>query len=186
MYRGRAFPELEKHVIYPDREALDILVKIKEYARPPAHPYRSELAAAFLAAFLIRLCLGDSSGAEAPRLLPSNTVFYRSEVTRRAAEYIERNHTKKLTLKEVSEQVGISASYLRSLLLRETGAGFSVHLARARVEAAKKLLKTSFGSIKTIAPDCGFQSLPLFFKLFKRHAGMTPLEYAKSFGDADE
>lgn len=180
MFRGNLFEQLILNPIPLQRAELDMAELVVESAIPPLEPVRAELAVARLVSLLCMLALRINSEIPAAVRIPVNRKLYKSKIVLEAVEYIEEHSGAPLTLSMLAKYIGISASYLRHMLLQETGCGFSAHLLRHRVENAKKMIAKSDENIKNIANECGFNSIAFFYKAFKRYTGMTPLEYAKS------
>ena len=95
--------------------------------------------------------------------------------------YIEENHTKKVSLDELSEHFYISKYHLLREYQRLFGITVSVDLTMKRLAHAKKMLRFSDESIETIALACGFQTASYFIKVFKQYENLTPLEYRKKW-----
>ena len=47
-----------------------------------------------------------------------------------------------------------------------------------RIEKACELLRLKKNKLDAIADMCGFRSMSLFFRQFKAHVGVTPLQWA--------
>lgn len=98
-----------------------------------------------------------------------------------AKEYIAQNYAdSNLSLNDVSEQIGISASYLSDLFNEIGGEKFSACLASVRVEKAKQLLRTTNVTIKEIGFCCGFNSIQNFIRVFKKYTNQTPGSYREN------
>ncbi len=101
----------------------------------------------------------------------------------RAVRYIEEAFGNgMLSLGDVAEQVGISASGLSTLFTTELGIHFSEFLNRYRIEEAKRMLLESDKPAREIYSLCGFNSVQNFNRVFKQYAEMTPGEYRKVIG----
>lgn len=95
-----------------------------------------------------------------------------------AKEYIDQNYAdSNLSLNDVCEHIGISASYLSELFNEISGEKFSTYLASFRVEKAKRLLRTTNVTIKEIGFCCGFNSIQNFIRVFKKYTDQTPGNY---------
>ena len=95
-----------------------------------------------------------------------------------AKEYIAQNYAdSNLSLNDVCEHIGISASYLSELFNEISGEKFSTYLASFRVEKAKSLLRTTNVTIKEIGFCCGFNSIQNFIRVFKKYTDQTPGNY---------
>jgi transcriptional regulator GlxA family with amidase domain len=55
------------------------------------------------------------------------------------------------------------------------------YLQTLRIEAAKKQLETTHDSIERIVSQVGYDDLSSFTRLFKKHTGLSPSQYAKKF-----
>lgn len=97
----------------------------------------------------------------------------------KAKQYIDENYMKELTLDDVSRVVNISSYYFSKVFKEETGENFIDYLTKLRIEAAKKLLKTTNKSMKEIASEVGYPDPNYFSRNFKKYTGKTPTDYAK-------
>lgn len=100
---------------------------------------------------------------------------------KQAKEYIAQNYAdSNLSLNDVCEHIGISASYLSELFNEISGEKFSAYLASFRVEKASQLLRTTNVTIKEIGFRCGFNSIQNFIRVFKKYMDQTPGYYRES------
>ncbi len=99
----------------------------------------------------------------------------RYKYVNQAKEYIHENYSNSnLSLNDVAEHTGISASYLSELFNEITGEKFSVYLAKYRVEKAKQLQNVTNLTVKEIGFQCGFNSSQNFIRVYKKYTGHTP------------
>lgn len=95
--------------------------------------------------------------------------------------YIEENHTRKVSLDELSEHFYISKYHLLREYQRLFGITVSADLTLKRLAHAKRMLRFSAESVENIALACGFQTASYFIKVFKQYENLTPLEYRKKW-----
>ena len=100
-------------------------------------------------------------------------------VVNKARQYIDENYMKELTLDDISRMVNISSYYFSKVFKEETGENFIDYLTKLRIEAAKKLLKTTSKSMKEISAEVGYPDPNYFSRNFKKYTGKTPTDYAK-------
>ncbi|MCR5195836.1 MAG: response regulator [Pseudobutyrivibrio sp.] len=100
-------------------------------------------------------------------------------VVNKAKQYIDENYMKELNLDDVSRVVNISSYYFSKVFKEETGENFIDYLTKLRIEAAKKLLKTTNKSMKEISAEVGYSDPNYFSRNFKKYTGKTPTDYAK-------
>lgn len=93
--------------------------------------------------------------------------------------YILENFRLNISLKEVSDYVGLSSSYLSDLFVKQTGKNFKTYLDNFRFDYAKKLLKFSDMTIYHICYKSGFNDYANFTRRFKKLFTKTPIEYRK-------
>lgn len=96
-----------------------------------------------------------------------------------AMKYIDENLGQKLTLAEITSEVGISPSALNKLFNDKLKISPYNYIQERRMEKAKILLRKTDKSIFNICEECGFNYLPNFTKSFIKYNGMTPSHYRK-------
>ncbi|MCB0640990.1 MAG: helix-turn-helix domain-containing protein [Phaeodactylibacter sp.] len=86
-------------------------------------------------------------------------------------------------LKELADRLNTNTKYLSQVVNFHAGQNLQVFINAYRVKEAKSRLKdkqykhlTLYG----IAMLCGFKNKSTFYKVFKAHTGMTPMEYLKT------
>ena len=99
----------------------------------------------------------------------------------RAARFID-NHPLRITGGEsqLARRVGLSVSQLSRLFVRDLGISPQRYADSRRLEKGRQLLHLNRHSIKEVAAELGFSSLPHFSAWFRRMEGMSPPEYLKS------
>lgn len=101
----------------------------------------------------------------------------RSPILRKVIAYIDTDLEADLSLKNLSEHLGVNASYLSTLFSKEMGMSLTDYVNKSRLDHAKLLLANTELPIKTIALRCGIADIHYFSRLFKRNIGMTPKTY---------
>ncbi len=94
-----------------------------------------------------------------------------------AVSYIQQNFDKKISLKDVAENLNLSKYYLCSIFKKETGDNVSYYINKLRIEKAKMLLHKPDRKSKEIFEEVGYSNQQYFSKVFKKLTGMTVLEY---------
>lgn len=111
------------------------------------------------------------------RLAESNRNAGKDRLIKDVQDYIDSHIADKLTLSEVAEQFGLSASYFSVLFKQQTGVGFSDYVTTQRIEKAKHLLLSGDVKIYEAAEALGFESAFYFSKVFKKKEGCSPKEF---------
>ena len=113
--------------------------------------------------------------AERMKTLKKDNVI--SIHVRKCIDYIYENLHEELTLKLLSEQVGLNPSYLSKLFSKETGMSIKSFIIKARITTAENLLASSEFSCLDISLALGFSSQSAFISVFRKVNGITPKKY---------
>jgi AraC family transcriptional regulator len=88
--------------------------------------------------------------------------------------YIDDNLSSKLSLAQISDAAGISASHLQALFRNSTGVSVYQYVLRRRVEHAQTLLRNPDLSISHVALACGFVHQSHLARHMRRTLGFSP------------
>lgn len=103
----------------------------------------------------------------------------RSPVIQKVVNHINLNLTQDLSLKRLSAEYSVNASYLSALFKKEMGVTLTDYISQQRIRRAITLLNSSNLQIQDVASESGIYDVNYFRKLFKKVTGKTPTEYAK-------
>lgn len=92
-------------------------------------------------------------------------------------EYIYSHIKERITIEDLADELGVSASYLSRLFKKETGDSVSAYIRSQKIEMAKNLLQYSDYSMIDIANRLSFSSQSHFIQQFRDATGMTPKKY---------
>ena len=92
-------------------------------------------------------------------------------------EYIYAHIKDRITIENLADEFGVSASYLSRLFKKETGISVSAYIREQKISMAKNLLKFSNYSMIEIANRLSFSSQSHFIQQFRETVGMTPKKY---------
>lgn len=98
------------------------------------------------------------------------------------SSYFDKGLLQKDGLPSVSfmaDQLYLSPKYLSDLLKQETGKTAIELIHIFLISEAKNQLKSANQTIAEIAYSLGFENPPYFSRLFKKEAGMSPVQYKK-------
>lgn len=100
-----------------------------------------------------------------------NTIFM-------IKDYIAKNYSNDLlSIKEISEHVKLSASYVCTYYKNQTGQTLNQYLTEYRMERAMRLLEDARNQIADISAKVGYSNGNYFSKSFKKFTGLTPSKY---------
>jgi AraC-like DNA-binding protein len=184
-FRGDIDSSIACKAIFLNQEERSVMLKMKnEYLTE--NRFSHELIILMLNQLLLSLqrrLTGSGFERNTVQITGENNLNHRTAVISRALNFIRNNYMRDITAESVSKHSGVSASYLRNLMQRETGHNFRHHLREIRMETAQRLLRESTDNISDIAAKVGYSSLPHFCDAFKKVSGMTPTEFSRSLGN---
>jgi len=94
-----------------------------------------------------------------------------------AREFIIKHLETPLRLETIAAHLQLSPEHLARVWKTTTGTTLFDFIRRSRIERAKTLLTASDANISEIGIACGFSSLALFSRTFKRETGISPSQY---------
>jgi AraC family transcriptional regulator len=86
-----------------------------------------------------------------------------------------------LSIDEIAQSVGIHPAHLGRTFRRYHGRTIGEYLRDLRLQSACRMLSASVETLGDIALSCGYSDQSNFTTAFKRHTGLTPMEYRKIF-----
>ncbi|MGL6058072.1 MAG: response regulator transcription factor [Culicoidibacterales bacterium] len=95
-------------------------------------------------------------------------------IIRRVMKIIEQDYNQDISLKTLSHQLNMNASYLGQIFKEEVGISFNFYINKMRMEKAQDLLLNSNWKINQIAQHVGFQDNSYFYRKFKNYYGYCP------------
>ena len=93
--------------------------------------------------------------------------------------YIAENCCSPLSLNSIAEQFYMNKCYLSRIFKEITGFTVNGYLHARRIQKARSLLIQNSMNISEVAEAAGYENLTYFERVFKKHTGMSPLEYRR-------
>ena len=106
-----------------------------------------------------------------------NAAPSRVTASETAIAYIRDHFSDEISVEQLAGLVNISPYHFIRVFKRETGLTPHKYLFNTRLNAAKYLLIHSSLSLKEICLRTGFSCESVFCTAFKKHLGMTPMQY---------
>lgn len=102
-----------------------------------------------------------------------------SNIAQSVIRYIQKNISKKISVREMAESLRINRTYLCERFKTDTGSTIGDFIMKTKIEEAKRMLKLSKLTIANISDYLSFSSQSYFQTIFKKIVGLTPKEYRK-------
>lgn len=122
---------------------------------------------------LNRYCLPQAAG-------PVDANLSLPDWFREALAYIDGHLQQPLELASLAGRANISPAHFSRVFKQRLGMNVTDYIATKRIFAAKDRLLQSSGTIEQIAMNCGFESMPHFYRTFKRITRTTPAAYRRN------
>ena len=98
---------------------------------------------------------------------------------KKSIKHIHANFTEKIKIPDLAQLEGLSNSRYITLFSQEIGKTPSEYILGLRLARACDLLTTTDMEISLVGADSGYSDQYFFSKIFKKHIGISPLEYRK-------
>ncbi len=93
-------------------------------------------------------------------------------------DYISKNYgNETLSVKDISDHVFLSASYVCTFFKNETGQTLNQYLTDYRIKMSKQFLSDPLYKITDISAKAGYSDGNYFGKSFRKYTGLSPSEY---------
>ena len=103
------------------------------------------------------------------------------EPIRKAQEFIESNFQQKITIDQLATMFALSRRNLERRFKKATSNTASEYLQRVKIEAAKVSLESSRENVNEVMWKVGYTDNKAFRKSFKRHTGLSPMQYRNKY-----
>lgn len=111
------------------------------------------------------------------------TEGWERSLSERVIEYLEQHYRSQISLRDIAEAFGYSASYLTTAFRRSTGLQITAWIVKRRIGAAQRLFRETDASVATACETVGFSDLRYFTRQFVRHVGVTPEVFRSAAND---
>lgn len=105
---------------------------------------------------------------------------------RKALEFVDMNYSKKVSVQDISDHVGVDRKYLHKIFKDILDKSPQTYLIEYRVKKACELLKTTELSVANISLSVGYNDVFHFSKIFKRVMDVSPSGYRLRYELSEE
>ena len=100
-------------------------------------------------------------------------------------KYVDEHCCENINLKMVADIFFYNEKYFSHMFKERIGVNFTGYLNELRVRRALSLIDGNAASVQELSAKCGFNDSYYFSKVFKKHVGLSPSQYAKQKRNGD-
>jgi len=96
-------------------------------------------------------------------------------------DFVQDNYNKKIKLHEVSDLVSMGDEAFCRFFKKSLNKSFFTYVNEYRINLACKALIETNKQVSQIAYDCGYESLPFFYRQFQKFMNCSPIQFKKRY-----
>ena len=133
---------------------------------------------------LHELACADRTQVELIGVQSSDSTLPHSRRINKIVQFVEKNYHHKISLEDVGELVGMSASSVSRFFTQRTRHNFWDYLNGFRIDRAAQMMIETEHTISEISYACGFNNISNFNRVFRERIGTTPSDYRNKFKES--
>ncbi|MEJ0055992.1 MAG: helix-turn-helix domain-containing protein [Bacteroidota bacterium] len=118
---------------------------------------------------------------QSPFIIFNGLKDHADEAILNAQEFIEKNYHNKLTVDELAEKFNVSRRTFERRFKKATRHTVVEYIQRVKIEATKNQLEIGRKTVNEIMHAVGYTDIQTFRDVFKKIAGMSPVEYRNKY-----
>lgn len=111
-------------------------------------------------------------------MMPSSDIHIQKTIL-----YMENNYYKNIKISDIAHSIFVDDRYLYNLFIKKLNISPKAYLNNIRISKACNLLTETSLSIATISKTVGYDDQLSFSKFFKKHIGISPIQYRNNSGE---
>ena len=133
---------------------------------------------------LHELACADRTQVELIGVQSSDSTLPHSRRINKIVQFVEKNYHHKISLEDVGELVGMSASSVSRFFTQRTRHNFWDYLNGFRIDRAAQMMIETEHTISEISYACGFNNISNFNRVFRERIGTPPSDYRNKFKES--
>jgi AraC-like DNA-binding protein len=158
---------------------------VHHLTRNPNAPFASEqVFKSYLEILMIRLIRNQTNtvdgGQETGKLSSMQQENTVNRIVQQLIAYMKNHLSSTLSLDDLCKEVHLGKSRLKEIFQAQTGTGALDYFKQLKIEESKSMIREQQYNFTEIAGILGYTSIHYFSRDFKKTAGMSPSEYART------
>ena len=104
-----------------------------------------------------------------------------SSFVNEAIQYMNDHLADQISLEEIANHAHMTKYHFNRMFQKRTGLSPWDYFTKLRIEHAAHLLITTEKTVTEIAPECGYQNVNYFHKVFRKYVGVSAISFRKSY-----
>lgn len=152
---------------------------VKQYKRKD-HPFRIALAKNLLYSLLIEVGSIYYNQLKDLEKKESKPNSYQEDQVYKFFTLLLKHHKEERAMQFYADKMCLTPKYLSTVIKEKTGRTAFSWVNEALIASTKYMLKTTDKTILQISEELNFPNPSFFGRFFKKHTGMTPVQYRES------
>lgn len=119
--------------------------------------------------------------SQSPFIMFKGQQAHDDEPIKRVQAFIEQNIGEKITVDQLADEFALSRRNLERRFKKATAHTIAEYIQRVKIEVAKTNVETTRKPISEIMDEVGYSDVRTFRDVFKRIAGLSPLDYRNRY-----
>ncbi len=162
---------------FQDERLFSLVFSIHEELQQKALFYKAAVKSAAISVFVL---LGRDHAVEWNDYEKQASQNKKTEIVKKAIEYIRINFQEDISLDDVCGQTGYNRYYFCHIFKEVTGQTILDYVNFVRCSHAKKLILSGSFNVAESAEQSGFRNQSYFTRMFKKHMGILPSQVGKN------
>lgn len=163
----------------------NVQIELPKVMRDAFSPELQSLFQAYRVPFYLRGDPGSGKvsyilGYALDTLLESEYKAKQNVHIQKAMDYVDEHITEPLSLSHIAAHLCLTREYTAALFKKELGSTVSAFVNKKKMLLASNLLQADEKNLPKLASYLGYENYGYFSRIFKKHFGISPLQYKKS------
>lgn len=111
--------------------------------------------------------------------------LHNDDAIKTTQDFLEKNYDQKIMVEDLADQINLGRRTFERRFKKATGSTVVEYLQRIKMEAAKTILENDLNTVNEAMFAVGYNDPKSFREIFKKYAGLSPVDYKLKFQKKD-